>query len=85
MDNLDFQRWRHHPVTQCFLLFLAHRAQALTQEAVDRWRSGKSMFEAETLEARGRVIELEELCAVELSGIQHFYGKQPVSKKPKAE
>ena len=77
----ELQLWRRHPVTQCFLLFLAHRSQALSRDAMQFYLTS-ALELAEKQGLRGRIMELEELCSLKLSDIQHFYGIVPEAKKP---
>lgn len=81
MGEQDFQGWRHHPITQCFLLFLAHRSQALSRDAHDFYMAAR-LEDAEKQGLRGRIMELEELCGLKHSDIQSFYGVLPPANKP---
>lgn len=80
ISGTEFQEWRHSPVSQAFLLFLAHRAAALIRENTDRMLTGVPMERADSLELRGRFLELWELCSKDLSDIQQFYGKEKPSR-----
>lgn len=75
LKAVEYQEWRHHPVTKCFLLYLAHHSLSFQREALDRWRAGNLKL-VEEQELRGRIATLEELCALDLGDIQRFYGKQ---------
>ena len=75
------QLWRRHPVTQCFLLFLAHRSQALKHDAAEYYVAGTIEI-AEKGGMRGRIMELEELLILKTGDIHRFYGKEPEAKKP---
>lgn len=77
----ELQLWRRHPVTQCFLLFLAHRSQDLKKAAAEYYIAG-TIEEAEKGGMRGRIMELEELCVLKSNDIHRFYGKEPEAKKP---
>lgn len=76
LQDLDFQQWRHHPVTRCYLLFLAQRAKSLQEAALVHYRA-QTLEEAEKVGLRGRILELEDLCIMKLADMQHFYGKEP--------
>lgn len=81
MADQEFQQWRHHPVTQCFLLFLAHRSLDLKRAASEYYIAG-TLDLAEKGGLRGRIMELEELCVLKVDDIHRFYGKVPEAKKP---
>lgn len=70
-----FQQWRHQPVSQAFLLFLAHRSRQLRYEIAEAYLTN-TMDRADAEGLKGRIIECEDLCGVKLSDIQRFYGKQ---------
>lgn len=80
MQEQDFQGWRHHPITRCFLLFLAHRSQGLSRDAHEHYMAG-TLEMAERQGLRGRIMELEELCSLKLGDIQQFYGVKPEDKQ----
>lgn len=84
MREQDFQQWRHHPITQCFLLFLAHRSQALGRDALVHYIAG-ALEHAEKAGLRGRIMELEELCSLKASDIHGFYGVAPEAKQPESQ
>jgi hypothetical protein len=81
MREADFQGWRHNPITQGFLLFLAHRSDALRISAAEFYVSGM-LPDADKQGLRGRILELEELCVLKLGDIQQFYGVDPKPEKP---
>lgn len=81
IKETDYQQWRHNPLTQAFLLFLAHRSDSLARDAIVLFKSGR--IEGDDVRGqglRGRLMELEELCTLKLSDMQRFYLEQTDSK-----
>ena len=74
MSDQQFQMWRHHPVTSLVLGFLADYAGGLEKEVLTRWRSG-SLRLGDEQEARGRVLALAEVAALDVAAIRQFYGQ----------
>lgn len=76
MSEQEFQEWRHNPTTRAVFLFLAHRSDALTRDAMEIWKA-TGAFEARQEHVvralRGRILELEELCSMKVGAIQQFY------------
>ena len=82
MSEADFQLWRHQPITQAVLLYLAHRRDSLGRDAIDFFLAG-TLNKVEADGFRGRMLECGELCTLKLSDMHVFYGKQPDSQKAK--
>ena len=65
--------WRHHPVSALVLAFLRDRAGTLEREMLGRWKAGQCRLSDE-MEARGRVMELQEVADLSLDAMRTFYG-----------
>lgn len=78
LSNEQYQLWRHHPVSEAFLGYLAEQAQAYKGELVNRWIS-KTLKDKEMDEFRGIVMTLEELSNLPLEVIKQFYSYQQMT------
>lgn len=73
LEDLDFQRWRHHPVTEVFLAFLKDQAEADRQTLLQLW-AARNLDNDKSAELRGRVLVLDELQELTLSSIKMLEG-----------
>jgi hypothetical protein len=73
LGEVDFARWKHHPVTELVMKYLGDFREALIKEVVGSWEIGGLDLMTEQ-EARGRCVMLREILDLELQYIQHFYG-----------
>ena len=69
----QFQLWRHHPVSQAVLRFLADWARELRRDVLERWESGTGL--ADEHEARGRVLMLREVGELDIGVMREFYAE----------
>lgn len=73
LTELDFQQWRHHPITAAYLLYLGDQVEAFRTAAAD-------LLEAGNLDApdvlRGRLLTLRELQNLSLDDIRGFYRQE---------
>lgn len=68
----NFGSWRRHPATKAFMQFLEDYAQTLADGHMNRWLGGKTEPDLEA-EARGRVLTLREIVALEYNDIIERY------------
>jgi len=73
LEDQDFQRWRHHPVTQVFLAFLKDQAETDRQTLLALWEA-RNLDPDKSAELRGRVLVLDELQELTLSSIKMLEG-----------
>lgn len=74
LSPVAYQQWRHHPVTQMVLLYLAHRVANYRAAALDLWEQGALNSDSQrSEEIRGRVLCLNELQTLDLDSIKNFY------------
>lgn len=84
LTEAEFQQWRHSPISQAFLLFLAHRSESLTRTAAEHYLAGNLGAVEQRDPLRGRIMELRDLCIVKLADIQRFYGVEPKASRDNA-
>ena len=77
LSQREFLQWRHHPVSKVVLAFLADRAKQLTDSTVEGWLHSGKLVDDKALEARGRILELADLVALDWPSLQFFYGIEP--------
>lgn len=75
LSPLEWDLWRHHPVSEVLLHYLEDFRLALLQELQQRFLTGSASLALEQ-EVRGRALALEEACGLDLSTVQEFY-RQP--------
>lgn len=69
----QFQQWRHHPVSQVFLRFLADYRKQVERIAVDTWLAGRAPLEEQGF-ARGKIVACAEMEELKLASVRMFYG-----------
>jgi hypothetical protein len=74
---LEFQGWRHHPVSRLVLQFLEDYRDARLLEALDAFWSG-TLGPLQEQELRGRARLADEIVALAWEDILRFYGAEPV-------
>lgn len=75
MTREQYNEWRNHPATLFFRQFLKDRANGLIQQCNESWLNAPDIFEKESAEARGRILELLEMTDVPFETIDTFYRK----------
>ena len=73
LSAADFQAWRHHPVSQAVLRFLADYRDEIECRVLEQWRSGALKL-ADEHEARGRAAIAAEMADITLPVLWGFYG-----------
>ena len=76
IEPAQFAAWRQHPVTAVMFQFMRDFAGTIEKKMLDDWRGGRAKLSDET-EARGRVLALTEIPALEWKSVQAFYGIAP--------
>lgn len=76
LSEVAYQTWRHHPITQGFLRFLADQAREYAGGVVDLWAAGRLHDPARNENAdvlRGRYLALTEVGDLPLESMKAFY------------
>ena len=71
LSDQEYQLWRHNPITDAYLKYLADQAEAFRTAAADLLESGNLAQQADMI--RGRILTLRELQTLSLGVIQNFY------------
>lgn len=73
MTKEQFGEWRNHPATQFFRQFLRDRAKRLGEQMHEAWLTANDLFEKDSQEARGRILELVDIENLSFAQIEEFY------------
>ena len=65
MTSDEFQAWQDHPITEVVRRYLTDYAASIRED----WAQGANWSE----EAKAKVIDLEDLAALDLESIETFY------------
>jgi len=68
----DYQKWRHHPVTQMFLQYMRDWESETRTKMVNEWIAGNLTLDNEK-EVRGWHKALTQLGELEFRSIEDFY------------
>lgn len=72
--ELDFQKWKHHPVTKAYLHFLREYAEFVRREQVDLLNSANTMPDGFMLgKYTGRFGAFAEMSGFEFAHLMNFY------------
>jgi len=69
----QYGEWRNSPATQFFRQFLRDRRATLIQASTEAWLNSPATFEADSAQARGRILELFDIEAASFDQIETFY------------
>jgi len=75
ISKADYQSWRHNPVSQVMLRFLADKRAYLERSAIDQWISGGLSLQADQT-IRGQIIELFEIENMPFDALVDFYQEE---------
>ena len=80
VGELDYQQWRHHPITAGFLQYLDDLIGVYRDGAADILESGQFLAGHSHPDKnpdclRGQIIMLRQIHGLELGKIKDFYGK----------
>lgn len=77
MKEVEFNLWRHHPVTAAFLQFLRDQADSIRLVALATWEAGKLTEKHDLLcSLQGEAMAFEHLSTVTLSDICDSYRQE---------
>lgn len=74
MSEVEFNQWRHHPVTAAYLLHLQDQVEAFRTAAIDLLEAGTLGSQSDVL--RGRILTLRELHALTIDDVRNFYRQE---------
>lgn len=81
MDVMEFNLWKHHPVTKVFMQYLRDYAEVVKNAAVEDWMGGRMQLSTEQ-EMRTRLLMISEITEIELESIERFYAASEPDGQP---
>src|SRR5690348_4215602 len=79
LTELDYNSWKHHPVTKIVNQFIADKKNFIERTALEQWINGGRDPDTDLKTLRGQIIELTELHEMPFMALEVFYG--PDSEK----
>lgn len=73
ISHLEWQAWRHHPVSQVLLRYLEDYRAALERDFLAAWLQGSTNAAAEG-ERRGRILACMDIEQLTVASVKGFYG-----------
>lgn len=70
--EVDYQTWRHHPVTKVFIEYLRDYRQDLIEAATVQWLDGQLQI-ATADELRGRALAIDDIAELPFAAMIAFY------------
>lgn len=74
LKRVQFQEWKHHPITAAYLKFLGDLSQAFQAEAMELFLAG-NLRPPQSDVSVGNIRAIEDLRALQLEDIHKFYAR----------
>ena len=87
LSEQEYRQWRHHPMSEVLLQFLADRRAVLRADLADRFLSASLQTVndpsalAYAIETRGRVLESQDFGDMDWETVRMFYGIETESER----